>query len=226
MKPFDGRLSGEQLFTRAEELLAGARDGNGLVLALAALTAAAEEQAEAGRMPQTACRAGCPHCCVLNVTVLLPEASAIATRLAGMLPDKELAGLIGRLDYQRMRVRWMEDGERVRRQIDCPFLDGEGSCSIHPFRPFMCRGITSLDSGLCRESLDPTELDVPRTVPMDMARKSVMDDAFCALARAAEQRGMDGRGIELAAGVGAFLSRPELSGLLLAGGSLPDWPWE
>jgi hypothetical protein len=49
---------------------------------------------------------------------------------------------------------------------------------------------------------------------------------FLDISRVAEQRGMDGRGIELAAGVGAFLSRPELSGLLLAGGSLPDWPWE
>ena len=205
-----------------------ARNGDGLAQALAGLAAAAEADADAerGSAPATACRAGCPHCCMLNVTVLLPEAAAIAARLAVMLPAAERAALVARLDYQRMRVRWMDDGERVRRQIGCPFLDGAGSCSIHPFRPLMCRGVTSLDSGLCREALDPTELDVPRAVPMDVVRKSVMAEAFCALARATEESGMDTRGIELAAGVGAFLARPELCARLLAGERLPDWLWE
>jgi Fe-S-cluster containining protein len=226
MESFDGRSGGERLFRTARELLAGARDGAGLARAVAEFCAAAEGRAETGRMRQTACRAGCPHCCVLNVTVLLPEAAAIAARLAGNLSATDLAGLVARLDYQRMRVRWLEDGERVRCRIGCPFLDGAGGCAIHPFRPLMCRGITSLDSGLCREALNPAEPDAPRSVPMDMALKSAMDDAFRALARVAEERGMDPRGIELSAGVGAFLSRPEMSGLLLAGERLPPELWE
>ena len=230
MEPFDGASCGERLFKTAAELLRCARDGDGLAQALARLAAAAEAEADAeavrGNTPATACRAGCPHCCMLNVTVLLPEAAAIAARLSVMLPAAERAALVARLDHQRMRVRWMEDGERVRGQIGCPFLDGEGSCSIHPFRPLMCRGVTSLDSGLCREALDPTELDVPRSVPMDVVRKSVMAEAFCALARATEEAGMDTRGIELAAGVGAFLARPELCALLLAGERMPPGLWE
>ena len=230
MEPFDGRSCGERLFKTAAELLRTARDGDGLAQALAGLSAAAEAEAdaEAVRMntPGTACRAGCPHCCMLNVTVLLPEAAAIAARLAAMIPAAERSALVARLDHQRMRVRWMEDGERVRRQIGCPFLDGEGSCSIHPFRPLMCRGVTSLDSGLCLEALDPTELDVPRAVPMDVVRKSVMAGAFCALAGATEESGMDTRGIELSAGVGAFLSRPELCARLLAGERMPPALWE
>jgi len=226
MESPEAAMCGDRLFHLAAKLLRGARGGAGLALAVAGLAAAAEEQATTDRLPQTACRAGCPHCCVLNVTVLLPEAAAIADRLAGNLSTDDLASLVARLDHQRMRVRWLEDGERVRREIGCPFLDGAGSCTIHPFRPLMCRGITSLDSDLCREALDPTELDVPRSVPMDMARKTAMDDAFRALARAAEERGMDSRGIELSAGVGAFLSRPELSMLLLAGERLPPALWE
>lgn len=226
MEPFDDTPGGARLLTTAEKLLAGARNRDGLTQAVAGLATMAEELAETSTAQATDCRAGCPHCCVLTVTVLLPEAAAIAARLVVTLSTAERVPLADRLDYQRMRVRWMEDGERVRRQIVCPFLDGEGSCSIHPFRPIMCRGVTSLDSALCREALDPTELDVPQSVPMDQVRKSVMDGAFCALARAAGARGMDTRGIELAAGVGAFLSRPELCGLLLAGARLPDELWE
>jgi Fe-S-cluster containining protein len=226
MEPFDGATSGKLLMTRARELLAGARDGDGLTQALAGYAALAGELAATGGAPAAACRAGCPHCCVLNVTVLLPEAAAIAARLGGMSPEAELAALVHRLDHQRMRVRWMDDGERVRKQIVCPFLDQAGSCSIHSFRPLVCRGVTSLDSGLCREALDPTELDVPRSVPMDLALKMAMDEAFRALARAAGGGGMDKRGIELAAGVGAFLSNPELFGVLLSGSRLPDRLWE
>jgi len=216
----------ERSFDVAAELLRSARDATGLAEAVAEFAATAEELAEKGGAAATACRAGCPYCCVLNVTLLLPEAAVIAARLAGRLTDTERAGLIARLDYQRMRVRWMEDGERVRRQIGCPLLDTAGSCSIHPFRPLMCRGVTSLDSGLCREALDPAELDVPRAVPMDMTRKTAMDEAFCALARAMEECGFETRGIELSAGVGAFLARPELCQRLLSGGRLSPGLWE
>jgi hypothetical protein len=192
---------------------------------MAVLAALAEELPEKDSATLVDCRAGCPFCCVLNVSVLLPEASAIAERLAAVLPAAELAALIDRLDYQRKRVRWMDDGERVRKQIYCPFLDLSGRCSIHPFRPLVCRGVTSLDSTLCREALDPTELDVPRPVPMNLAHRKVMDEAFRACARAIGACGMDTRSIELAAGVGAFLTSPGLSGMLLAGGRLSDGIW-
>jgi Fe-S-cluster containining protein len=226
MEFIDDRAGGEHLFSRAAGLLVGARDRAGLARAVAEFCASAEALAATGRREQTACRAGCPYCCVLNVTVLLPEAAAIAERLAGNLSVAALADLIDRLDYQRMRVRWLEDDERVRCRINCPFLDTAGNCTIHPFRPLMCRGITSLDSDLCREALDPVDPDASRSVPMDLVLKSAMDEAFCALARAAEGRGMDARGIELSAGVDAFLSRPELADLLLAGERLPDGLWE
>jgi len=226
MEPFDGTTWEKLLRAAAGALLGNAHDRAGLAQALAGLAALAGELAATAGTTVSACRAGCPYCCVLNVTVLLPEAAAIAERLAATLPAGELAALVDRLDTQRMRVRWMDDGERVRKQIFCPFLDGVGSCTIHPFRPLVCRGVTSLDSRLCRNALDPTELDAPRSVPMDLALKTAMDEAFRALARAAEAGGMDTRGIELSAGVAAFLARPELSGLLLAGEPLPDRFWE
>lgn len=226
MEPCDDISFGERLFGIASRLLRGARDGAGLVQTMAAITAAAEEEARVQGERPSACRAGCPYCCVLNVTVLPPEAAAIAVRLASGLFADGREALIARLDRQWRTVRWMEDGERVRRQICCPFLDGAGSCSIHPFRPLLCRGVTSLDSALCREALDPTDFDAPRTVPMEMVRKNVMDDAFRAVARALATSGMETRGFELSGGVWAFLSRPELCSALLEGGRLPPELWE
>jgi hypothetical protein len=226
MAPFDAAPYGELLSIRAAALLAGARDRPGLARAVTELADLAGELADAGSTPGAACRAGCPFCCVLNVAVLLPEAASIAEHLSVMLPAPDLGALADLLDHQRMRVRWMDDGERVRKQIYCPFLDKAGNCSIHPFRPLACRGVTSLDAGLCRVALDPTELDVPRSVPMDTAVRTAMDGAFLALAGAAAASGMDARSIELAAGVGAFLSRPGLSDLLLAGDRLPVRLWE
>ena len=190
---------------------------------MAAYSALAEELAGAR---EVACRAGCPHCCVLTVTVLLPEAAAIALHLVWTLTVEELSVLAARLDLQRRLVRWMEDGERVRRQHRCAFLDESGRCTIHPVRPLACRGLTSLDSRLCQEALDPSNLEVPGAVPMDMVRKTVMEDAFCALVRAQAACGWGTRGIELSAGVSAFLARPELVDLMLDGRQLPPELWE
>ncbi len=226
MEHIDGLLCGDRLFKLAEGLLRGVSDADGLAQAVAGIASAAEAEAENEGAQQAACRPGCPHCCVLRVTVLLPEAAVIAARLDRELTPGRRAFLAGQLDRQQRLVRWMEDGERVRRGIGCSFLDEEGSCSIHSYRPILCRGVTSLDSALCREALDPTELDPSLTVPMDLARKTVMDEAFRALARATEVHGMDERGVELAAGVGAFLSQPELIGRFLAGGRLPAELWD
>ncbi len=226
MELFDGTSCGDRLSELAAGLLRGARDVDGLAQALAVVVATAEEEADRSGARQTACRQGCPRCCVLNVTVLLPEGVAIAAHLNKVLAGGERTAMLDRLDRQRRLVRWMEDGERVRRQIGCPFLDPTGSCTIHPFRPLMCRGVTSLDSELCREALDPTELDAPYAVPMDLVRKQAMDEAFRALARAMAGCGMETRGVELSAAVWAFLAQPELCGRFLAGVRLPPELWE
>lgn len=226
MEHSDGALCGDRLFKLADRLLRGVRDATGLEQAVAGVADAAEAEVGKGGTQPAACRPGCPHCCVLTVTVLLPEAAVIAAHLDRELSTGERAAIVGRLDRQSRLVRWMEDGERVRRGISCSFLDGEGSCSIHRYRPILCRGVTSLDSALCREALDPTELDPSLAVPMDLARKVVMDDAFRALARAMEVHGMDARGVELAAGVGAFLAQPGLTRRFLVGDRLFAGLWE
>ncbi|MBJ6752037.1 YkgJ family cysteine cluster protein [Geomonas anaerohicana] len=172
-----------------------------------------------------ACAAGCPHCCVLNVAVLLPEATTIALWLRESLSGEELAGLQKRLGTHRSWARWMDDDERILKQMACPLLDQYGACSVHPVRPLACRAITSLDSQSCREAFRPTVTDEDRLVPADLFRKAVFDAAFTAVASALRQVGLDDRSIELGTGVLAFLEHPELVQAFLGGERMPQTLW-
>ncbi|UPU34631.1 YkgJ family cysteine cluster protein [Geomonas paludis] len=172
-----------------------------------------------------ACAAGCPHCCVLNVAVLLPEAMTIALWLRERLCAEELAGLQKRLATHRSWARWMDDDERILKQMSCPLLDPYGGCSVHPVRPLACRAITSLDSQSCKDAFRPTVTDEDRLVPADLFRKAVFDAAFTAVASGLRQVGLDDRSIELGTGVLAFLEHPEFMERFLAGERLPQALW-
>lgn len=211
-----------RLYQLANDLLATVHDMTGFAAVMSAFTDLAENLA--GHRP-VACAAGCPYCCVLNVAVLLPEAVAIAAWLMLHYEGAGRVALLSRLQAHALRVRWMEDSERIHRQAYCPFLDQHGSCSIYPVRPLVCRGVTSLDKQACLTAFDPTVFDTNCAVPMDTSRRMLMDAAFCALGRALQQRSMSGRSIELCSGVSAFLANPALVKVLLAGGTLPEEIW-
>ena len=222
-RDIDLRKIESRLFQVAAELLATAHDQKGLTAVMSAFTDSVEELA--GHQ-EVACRAGCSHCCVLNVAVLLPEAAVIAAWLEQQTPVNDRESLLLQLRQQAVRVRWMEDSERIHRSTVCPFLDQAGRCGIYPVRPLVCRGVTSLDRGLCREVLDPSVFDSSFAVPMDTVRKLVIDVAFCALAHALDRQKIMSRSIELSAGVSIFLGRPELVRSLLQGESFPASLWE
>ena len=203
--------------------LSGGRDAASLARAISGCAAAAE--AVCCERPM-ACADGCPHCCVLNVAILLPEGMVIADRLRERLPPAALDALRGRLAAHCRRVRWMEDDERISKQVACPLLDGDGHCTIHPVRPLVCRAVASYDRSSCREAFSPVINDEERLVDADPLRQMVFDKAFMALARAVLHHGLDDRSIELGSGVLAFLERPGLRELLLSGGQLPEELWQ
>jgi Fe-S-cluster containining protein len=185
--------------------------------------AAAAEAHCSGR--PMACGRGCPHCCVLNVSVLLPEAMLIAERITQQWAGPDQADLLQRLRYHSSWVRWMDDDERISRRATCPLLDANGDCSIHPHRPLTCRGVASLDCESCRQAFDPIISDQDRSVPADLQRRSAYDAAFIAMAGALRHHGLDDRSIELGTGIRAFAEAPELRTLFLSGGRLPRELW-
>lgn len=212
-----------RLYQLAVDLLATVHDTSGFAATMSAYTDLAEQLA--GHKP-VACKAGCFHCCVLNVSVLLPEAVAIAGWLSLHCSGAGCDAQLKRLQSHALRVRWMEDSERIHRQTACPFVDAQGSCSIYPVRPLVCRAVTSLDKADCLTALDPNQCDAAHAVPMDTTRRMVMDAAFGALARAMQQQPMMSRSIELSNGVAAFLTDPGLVTVLVSGADLPASLWD
>lgn len=206
--------------------LAGIFSGLKDLETLAKATALCAEEAEkvcSGRSAD--CAAGCPHCCVLNVAVLLPEAAVISAWIKERLDVNEIGRLTDRLVAHASWTRWMEDEERIARTAYCPFLDSSSNCSIHPVRPLACRGVVSLDRTQCREAFSPLIGADEKGVPSDLLRRGVFDEAFKLLAHALEQQGLESRSIEIGTGVLAFLSEPEYLVMFLSGRRLPRELW-
>lgn len=173
-----------------------------------------------------ACTSGCPHCCVLNVSILLPEGMIIANWLRRRYSPSELDTARARISAHCRRIRWMEDDERITKQVVCPLLDAEGSCTIHPVRPLVCRAAASLDRASCLDAFSPVISDEERLVAADLLRQSIFDDAFVSLATSFRRYGIDDRSIELGNGILAFLEHPGLQERLISGEQLPADLWQ
>lgn len=214
---------GSELTSSLLATLAGRPDAASLARAVSECAAAVD--AVTCKRP-IACTAGCPHCCVLNVAILLPEAMVIADWLLARLAPSELNAVCERISEHCRRVCWVDDDERITKQIACPLLDADGNCSIHPVRPLVCRAVASLDRASCLEAFDPIVTDEERVVSADLLRQTVYDEAFMALARVVCHSGFDDRSIELGKGVLAFLEHAGLRERLLSGERLPAELWQ
>lgn len=105
---------------------------------------------------EISCRKGCGACCRQPVPISRAEARLLAGVVEGM-PEEAQAVMRERFDsaLQRLRESGLEDRamnyhrlseDEIRSMthdyfelgIPCPFLEDE-SCTIHPFRPLVCR---------------------------------------------------------------------------------------
>lgn len=158
---------------------------------------------------QMACYKGCAHCCVLNVSVLVPEAIRIGNWIIRQLSDTEQASVMKRLHDHACWVRWMDDEERIFRRAYCPLLADDGSCMVYPVRPLVCRGVTALDQLQCRDAFEPVPEDITRSVQTDLLRRMVYEQVFSILGEALKQQHLDGRSLELGTGVLLCMQTPK-----------------
>ncbi|WP_306536017.1 YkgJ family cysteine cluster protein [Geobacter sp.] len=164
-----------------------------------------------------ACGPGCAACCTVNVTVLLPEAIAIAAHLEEVCGSAELELVKIRTAEAAARVRWMDEEERIRAGVVCPFLDGRGWCAIHPVRPLTCRALSSTDPEQCRRALASQGSDEEETIVVNIFQKFLMEETFRGLSAALEKAGLDVTGRELARSVTRCFCDPRLADDFLAG---------
>lgn len=185
------------------------------------LTVASERDllrfAEASEMSRVACGPGCGACCVLNVSVLFPEAIAISWYLARSLTEKDLQKVRTRLHELLVATRWLDDEERLFLRKACAFLDQEGLCMIHNVRPLLCRAITSTDPAACREAIAMVPLNAQPTVEMNLFQKNLFDTVYLGLGAALEDSGLDHRPQRLPSAVLALLADPEMVAAFAAG---------
>jgi Fe-S-cluster containining protein len=189
------------------------------------LTAAVEKDlALFGTPPslsRVACGPGCGACCVLNVTVLFPEAIAIARFIKQRFSTEEIASILARLQELHRKTRWLDDEERIYLHEPCAFLDSLASCMIHAVRPLLCRSITSTDAQTCRDALAMIALKGAPQVEMDLFQKKLIDTVYCEFGWSLECSGLDNRPMRLSTAVLAVLEKPEVVDLFVSGEKVP-----
>ncbi len=170
---------------------------------------------------QIACGPGCGSCCVVNVSVLLPEGIAIS-RYLRRFSKKAQRQLAERLETLWQRVRGLDDAERLAVQSQCAFLDEQGSCMVYPVRPLLCRSITSTDMDCCREALSVAVFDEEKPVLMYQYQQQLYESRFIALAEQLEAEGIDGRSFQLS-GLVRYLRKNRTAEAALWAGRRLDW---
>jgi Fe-S-cluster containining protein len=168
-----------------------------------------------------ACGPGCAACCTVNVGTLAVEGAAIAAFLRARLGPEGAPGQARALLDFHERVRWLDDGERIRERLACPFLDAARACAIHPVRPLACRSVSSLDPAECRRAIAERSEEDPGLVRMDLVQHAIYDASIERLAAAVARRGLDGRLRDVTGMAGAFLADPGLARSFGEGARVP-----
>lgn len=169
-----------------------------------------------GDRTQIDCGPGCSGCCVVNVSTLLPEGFAIA-RFLTQQGEQTVSQAAERLEDLWRQVRGLDDDDRLFVQRSCAFLDDNGSCSIYPVRPLLCRSVTSTSAESCREALSGKLLGEEKAVLMHQFQQTLYEGLFSGVAAGVEKGGQDGRSYTLAGLVRYLLRHPEFEGEWLKG---------
>jgi Fe-S-cluster containining protein len=182
--------------------------------AMALLTTALERDLlrfghDPGASSRVACGAGCDSCCVLRVSVLMPEAVAISSLLRQRLTAEALQRLRSALDEHARATRWLDDEECLHLRRPCVFVDAAGCCSIHSVRPLLCRAVTSTDASVCAEALALAPLRGQPQVEMDLFHKRLIETAYAELGWVLEMLGLEHRSLPLCATVRDLLAGGE-----------------
>ncbi|MBN1956812.1 MAG: YkgJ family cysteine cluster protein [Desulfuromonadales bacterium] len=161
-----------------------------------------------------ACRAGCAHCCVVNVSISLLEGLAI-TEFIRQLDEDERERLFFSLDRLWIRIRGLDDDERLALKQPCAFLDDQGHCTIYPVRPLFCRGVTSTDPEVCRSAVVSKLYGEFQPILMHHYQRQLYATLYLGIGEGLGRAGLDDRSFQLSGLVRFLLKQKPVSKTLL-----------
>ena len=107
-----------------------------------------------------ACRAGCTWCCYFTVDVHAAEVFRILDFVEQSFTPEEKDRVYTEVRANGAALRKLGEGERVTRNLKCPFLNEE-QCTIYAARPLSCRNYHATNVSGCRQSHEePENLDI------------------------------------------------------------------
>jgi Fe-S-cluster containining protein len=153
-----------------------------------------------------ACRSGCTWCCYFTVDVRAAEVFRILDFVEQSFTPGEKARVYGEVRANSVALRRLGEGERVTRNVKCPFLN-EGRCTAYAARPQSCRNYHATNVAGCRQSYEePENLDIdPDFAPGVYQAGGAHVEAVSAAMREA---GYDVNAYELNCALDAALSDP------------------
>lgn len=224
-EPFDFTTYAHQLRTVFRSLVCFGGDVAEIAGRMHLLTVAAERDllrfGVPSEMARIACGPGCGACCMLNVSVLFPEAITISWYLQKALGEEELEKVRIRLHELLVKTRWLDDEERLFLRQPCAFLDQKGLCVIHKVRPLLCRAISSMNPSSCREAIAMAPLNGQPCIEMFLFQKDLFEVVYQELQATLENAGLDHRPRRLTSAVLALLDEPEIAKAFAAGEQIP-----
>lgn len=178
-------------------------------------TDAALESAQGAQIKrEIACKKGCAFCCYQRVAITIIEAIAIGSWIAQLRPQIGAHVLSQAARY----AGFDDDKSRAASRLPCVFLDRAGACSIHEFRPLVCRAHFSLNLKACNDAYGRGVPTGEHGEIISFAFPEVFRGAIAAAINAASaEKGLQSCHVELTAAVALVLADPGAADRWLAG---------
>jgi Fe-S-cluster containining protein len=119
-----------------------------------------------------ACRAGCAHCCKLQVDALPHEVVDVVdyVRFGDHFTREERARILEKLRLAVALTLGMNADQYRALNLRCPFLADNDTCSVYPVRPVSCRAFGSTDVEVCALTKPDDQKSAFRAVPASLQR--------------------------------------------------------
>lgn len=167
------------------------------------------------------CRAGCSHCCRLNVTASPPEL-LIMFQAIGDLPDAVVVASGIRKAAKRIAPLADPDA-RLAADVPCPLLGGDGKCMVYEARPIACRTYFARSEAACAAGVEAARSGVAGTLDHFGPARIAGMVAVAGLTGTLAEAGLDPSPVDLTLGLAYLLGEGAERFLAWAGGA-PMFP--